>query len=293
MKLFIFVALIAFLSGSVAHCQCVGFVNKGDVFVNCEGRESRITHRGTVEQFAVAPDTSALVLQHRQRSGRRVEIVSVKDGSSVWRPSRGTFDVTQSCGTVVGRESVKDGFQVRDVLTDQLLTKSPYREFACSGDSKTIVGVTDSPAHLRIGTPPDHDLANVEHDNLVQFSISREGQYVAYVTDIPKIELCTSSISATNSRCVEVGVFPVQGLSVNDEGSVLFSTGDDACAYGERSHGVADSCSNVFKWTAGQAEPGQLMSGAFPVWLTKSQEFALVQLKSKVTRSKTPSSKSQ
>src|SRR5215467_6243890 len=95
MKLSLSVALVALLSGSVAHCQCIGFVNKSDVFVNCQGRESRITHRGTVEQFAVAPNASALVVEH---PGHRIEIVSLKDGSSVWRPNRGTFDVTQSCG---------------------------------------------------------------------------------------------------------------------------------------------------------------------------------------------------
>lgn len=276
MKLFVFVALISSLSASMALCQCVGFVNKGDVFVTCEGRARRITHRGTVEQFAVAPDASLLVLQHLQRSGRRIEILPLKGGSSVWRPGRGTYDVTQSCGTVVGRESVKNGFQVRDVLTDLLLTKPPYRQFACSGDSKTIVGVVDSPPRLRIGTPPGRDLANVEQDNLVQFSISRDGQYVAYLTE-SKLELCASLISATKSTCVEVGVFPVQGLSINDEGSVLFSTGDDACFFGQRSHGVLDSCSDIYRWTAGQAEPKRLMSGAFPVWLTTSEESALVQ----------------
>jgi len=275
-------ALVA-LSGSVAYCQCIGFVNKGDAFVNCKGRETRITHRGTVEQFAVAPNASALVLQHEQRPGRRIEIVSLKDGSSVWRPNRSTFDVTQSCGTVTGREWVEDAntFQLRDVLTDQLLVKSPYRQFACGADSKIVIGVTDRPPHLRIGTAPGHDLATIEQDNLVQFSISPDGQYVAYVT--VRMELCASSITATNSGCVQVGVYPVAGLSINDEGSVLFGLGDDECVFGQ--HRAPNSCSNVFEWHAGQAESKRLMSGESPVWLTDSQASALAEFASKVTRS--------
>jgi hypothetical protein len=269
MKLSLSVALVALLSGSVAHCECIGFINKGDVFVNCKGRESRITHRGTVEQFAVAPNVSALVLEHVRR---RIEIVSLKDGSSVWRSKRGTFDVTQSCGTVIGRELVEDGFlipgttiprntfPVRDVLTDQLLIKSPYRQFACSADSKIIIGVTDRPPHLRIGTPPGRDLGTIEQDGLVQFSISPDGQYVAYVTDSDsKVELCASSISAANSECMQLDVFPVAGLSINEGGSVLFGLGDDECVYGQ--HRAPNSCSNVFEWHAGQAEPKRLMSG--------------------------------
>jgi hypothetical protein len=296
MKLSLSLALVALLFGSVAHCQCIGFVNKGDVFVNCKGRESRITHRGAVEQFAVAPNASALVLEHHQRSGRRIEIVSLKDGSSVWGPNRGTFDVTQSCGTVIGRELVEDGFlipgttiprntfKVRDVLTDQLLIKSPYRQFACNADSKIIIGVTDSPAHLRIGTPPGRDLGTIEQDNLVQFSISPDGQYVAYLTDSDsKIELCASSISAANSACMQLGVFPVAGLSINEGGSVLFGLGDDECLYGQ--HRAPNSCSNVFEWHAGQAEPKRLMSGESPVWLTDSQASTLAEFASKVTRS--------
>jgi hypothetical protein len=294
MKLSLSVALVA-LSGSVAYCQCIGFVNKGDAFVNCKGRVSRITHRGTVEQFAVAPDASALVLEDRPRSGPRIEIVSLKDGSSVWRSNRSTFDVTQSCGTVIGRELVVDGFliegttiprntfRIRNVLTDQLLTKLPYRQFACSADSKVIIGVTDRPPHLRIGTPPVRDLGTIEQDNLVQFSMSPDGQYVAYVTDADsKIELCASLISAANSACMQLDVYPVAGLSISDGGSVLFGLGDDECVYGQ--HRAPNSCSNVFEWHAGQAEPKRLMSGESPLWLTDSQASALAEFGSKVTR---------
>lgn len=298
MKFSASVAIVVFLFGSVAHCQCIGFVNKGDVFVDCERRESRITHLGTVEQFAVAPNAAALVLQRWQRSGHRIEIVSLKDGSSVWRPNRGTFDVTQSCGTVLGRELVNDGeflvagiaiprhaFHVRDVLTDQLLTESPYREFRCDADSKVVVGVTDRPPHLRIGTSPSRDLVAIEQDNLVQFSISPEGKYVAYVTATQsKVDLCVSQISAANAACMAPGSFPVQGLSVNDGGSVLFGLGNDECVYAE--HKPVASCSGVFEWHAGQPEPERLTSGASPIWLTNSQESALADFASKITRSK-------
>ncbi len=108
---------------------------------------------------------------------------------------------------------------------------------------------------------------------------------MAYVTDIDsKMDLCVSSVSAANSACMQLGVFPTAGLSINDGGSVLFGLGDDECVYDQ--HRAPDSCSNVFEWHAGQAEPKQLMSGESPVWLTDWEALALVQFATKVTRSK-------
>jgi hypothetical protein len=254
----------------------VGYVNRRDVFVRCGSKPaSRITNRGTVEQFAVAPDGTALVLQHQFKSARKLEVLSLRNRSSAWRPSRGTFDVAESCGTVIGREWVKDHFQVRDILTDQLLDVPPYRQFACSDDRKNVLGVTGSPPHLKLGIPPKDDFGSVEADNLVQFSISAGGQNLVYVIESSN-KLCTRSSSSSEPVCVEAGGFPLQGLAINNDGTLLFSSVDPYCLYDTRPI-PADRCSDVYKWIPGKSEAQKLWTGSNAIWMTDAQASALEQ----------------
>jgi hypothetical protein len=187
------------------------------------------------------------------------------------------LNVTQACGTVIVRELAGDTYQIRDVLTDKLLSKPPYREFACSVDQETVIGVTGTPARLMVGLPPHEEIEVVKHDNLVQFAISTDGKYLAYTTPVDgKLSLCIRTQSDGAQSCTDIGTFPVAGLTVNETGHLLYGFSDDECWYENPLRAKAKDCFEVHEWHSGLAKAATVTSGVYPVWLTDVQATALI-----------------
>ena len=227
----------------------------------------------------MSPTGSALVLQHKDEGGRTLEVVSLADGVSTYRPTRtGTLDVKQSCGTVIVREQADESktYQVRDVLTDKLLSKSPYREFACSIDQEAVIGVTGTPARLMAGLTPPEEIKVIEHDNLVGFAISPDGKYLAYTTPDMGFNLCIRTYSRGAQFCKDVGTYPFGSLSINEAGHLLYTMSDDRCWYGNSLRSKANDCFEVREWRPGLEKAAKVTLGVYPVWLSDVQATALI-----------------
>lgn len=108
---------------------------------------------------------------------------------------------------------------------------------------------------------------------MIQFAISTAGKYVAYAT--AEMVLCRFSVPDKSSSCSPIPQFALGGLSVSDDGTVLYSISNDACWYEDRVRAAQHDCDELYSWTLGSAKSLMLSSGDRPQWITKSQADAL------------------
>ena len=275
MRTTLYVVLCLLLQCTVeAQNECIGFIKAGNLTVRCGTETHQITRDGKTNAFAVDPSGTKVLLERRKGIDRVAELFSIPSGNLLRRDSS-AVEYVESCGTIVARDNTRSpGYLTRDLITSREFSISPYADFRCSADRKVVIGlVGTSPARLELGAPPTTEIASARMPNLIQFAISSAGKYVAYAT--AEMVLCRFSVPDKSSSCSPIPQFALGGLSVSDDGTVLYSVSNDACAYEDRVRAAQHDCDELYSWTLASAKPLLQSTGGRPQWITKSQADAL------------------
>lgn len=267
-------SVLAFLTFAQAQDRCIGYLKAGDVAVRCSNGIHQITHHGDARQFAFSDDAAVLVLETDTARQRQFEVVSIKSRTVEKYPWRANGGLSASCGTVTLRESRGDNYQMWDFASGRVFSIGTYTDFSCSTNRATVAGlVGSSPVVLEIGTPPDVHTATAPKPNLIQFSLSSNGTQITYAT--AEMKLCVAATTGAPA-CTSIPQYPIYGLSVRDDGTVLYSVSDEACVYRHLDTVSHDDCNRMYRWRAGLAKAIPEGVGGDPQWLSPTQASKLI-----------------
>ena len=288
------------------------FLRNGDVWVSSGGIRRQVTRLDDVMDFAISADGRTLVLERWLKDPREIAQIHPPPQGVKWydhnilqveplEPGRGVSlrilegntKLKSTCGTVLamtGDPTMTKQFPaaVRDVLTWQPTTGGPYREFACSSDRMTIVGVEEASEQvLRTGNPPQRELLRGGRYSNFFYDVSPNGRYVAYSPhEFVAGELCIVKGDASTS-CAPVAAESGR-ISVSDFGEVLFESSlNQGCSYKDALHASpvprpgydkGDACYALFYWRESGGNPVQMeFLGGQPHWISPSVASALIE----------------
>lgn len=209
---------------------CFAFLVKGDVRLTCEGKTTRITHRGDVEAFAASNEQASLTYTTSRQLRRSPTAASVLPITTLvnlrtnqMRVLEGVGGVVSTCGGLFPLNAGKVQLPGHDLVTGREVGPSPYGRFRCSSDEKTVVGSEkDHKGDLYLGNPPRTEIARATDFSDRGFEISPDGGKVAYRDN--RGRLCLFS-SPGPSQCIEKQGTLADSPSVNNLGEVLVAIG--------------------------------------------------------------------
>jgi len=88
------------------------------------------------------------------------------------------------------------------------------------------------------------------------------------------MKLCVAAGVAV--ACTSVSHYPLDGLSVRDDGTVLYSVSNDACVYTDRVRAAHNDCDEMYRWKPVLPSPVLQGIGGDPQWLSEAQAAALI-----------------
>jgi hypothetical protein len=231
---------------------CFAFLLKGDLIVVCQGRTTRITHRGDIEHFAVSDESSSLayttsrIIRRDAVSATAVytaTVVNLKTAET--KQVIGVTGVVSSCGGILTNQ-VGQLPGTQDIVTGQEVSFAPYVRFRCSTDHRVVAGITRGAggripmSDLYEGLPPSRRIAAAEDVYVHYFNVSPDGSRIAWFND--GRPLCVLSGDGP-AQCVDHSTLS-DPVSVNNGGEVLIAAGTgQGCDN--------DECLGIGYWKAG------------------------------------------
>lgn len=202
-----------------ATSRCYTFVRNGDLQLSCSSMVSTLTHTENLTDFAIDNERRQLIYGNNNRGRYADIVVELESGKSRELPDQG--EVFASCGQILSSVYPNAASQelVKNPLTGERISYDPYVQFRCSSDRKVVLGLLENGRSLHEGSPPRRTLVSSALPD-IRFDISPSGSYIAYFSDY---KLCVEQHGA-RPDCVRANLLG-SGLSVNNQGEVLFSAG--------------------------------------------------------------------
>jgi hypothetical protein len=273
--------------GQAEVAPCFAFLSKGDVQVECQGRQGVLTNANNIRAFAVSAETLSLLYTTDSIIDQRSNVSTVRSEATIVDLRTFTTKmVKEAVGAVAtcGGLYIANGETALAIATDLFggikLPVTPFVRFRCSSDRSTIIGVvsrSDSDLYRRSGTGTERLLPGDRFDSRA-FNMSPDGSQIVFRDK--KDRLCVMAL-AGNIRCIEQQGSLVDVPSVINSGDVLVAVGTEReCVYRspfnfhpiERSRsteGDQDECLGIALWRSSSTSL-QLVApiGRSPQWIT-------------------------